>query len=150
MSMLKDFRAFIARGNVVDLAVAVVVGGAFGTIVKSVVDDLIMPPLGLLLGRVDFSNIFTVIRAGTKAAPPYATLADAKAAGAVTINWGLFASNVLAFLIVAFVVFVALRWVSKLYAQPVAAPDTKPCPECAMPIPLAARRCPHCTSPLGK
>lgn len=149
MSMLKDFRGFIARGNVVDLAVAVVVGGAFGTIVKSVVDDLIMPPLGLLLGRVDFTNIFTVIRAGTKAAPPYATLADAKAAGAVTINWGLFASNVLAFIIVAFVVFLALRWVSKLYTKPIDAPNTKSCPECTMAIPLAARRCPNCTSPLG-
>ena len=148
--MFKDFRAFIARGNVVDLAVAVVVGGAFGTIVKSVVDDLIMPPLGLLLGRVDFSNIFTVIRAGTKAAPPYATLADAKAAGAVTINWGLFFSNVLAFMIVAFVVFLALRWAARLYSKPPVSPDTRSCPECTMMIPLAARRCPHCTSPLGQ
>ena len=148
--MFKDFRAFIARGNVVDLAVAVVVGGAFGTIVKSVVDDLIMPPLGLLLGRVDFSNIFTVIRAGTKAAPPYATLADARAAGAVTINWGLFFSNVLAFMIVAFVVFLALRWAARLYSKPPVSPDTRSCPECTMMIPLAARRCPHCTSPLGQ
>ena len=148
MSMLKEFRAFIARGNVIDLAVAVVVGGAFGTIVKSAVDDLIMPPLGLLLGRVDFSNSFTVIRAGTKAAPPYATLADAKAAGATTINWGLFGSNVLAFLIVAFVVFIALRYATKLYAKPVEAPNTKACPECTMAIPLAAKRCPHCTATL--
>jgi large conductance mechanosensitive channel len=146
--MLKDFRAFIARGNVIDLAVAVVVGGAFGTIVKSVVDDLIMPPLGLLLGRVDFSNIFSVIKAGTKVAPPYATLADAKAAGAVTINWGLFFSNVLAFVIVAFVVFLALRWATKLYAAPPVASDSKVCPECAMSIPLAAKRCGHCTSTL--
>ena len=148
MSMWKDFRAFIARGNVVDLAVAVVVGGAFGTIVKSVVDDIVMPPLGLLLGRVDFSNIFTVIKDGAKTPPPYATLADAKAAGAVTINWGVFASNVLAFLIVAFVVFLALKWVSKLYAKPVEGPNTKSCPECMMAIPLAAKRCPHCTSTL--
>jgi large conductance mechanosensitive channel len=147
--MLKDFRAFIARGNIVDLAVAVVVGGAFGTIVKSFVDDIIMPPLGLLLGRVDFTNIFTVIRAGAKAAPPYATLADAKAAGAVTINWGLFASSVLAFLIVAFVVFLALRWASRLYAKPVATPDTKICPQCIMAIPVGAKRCPHCTSQLA-
>jgi large conductance mechanosensitive channel len=149
MSMLKDFRAFIARGNVVDLAVAVVIGGAFGTIVKSVVDDIVMPPLGLLLGRVDFSNIFTVIRAGTKVPPPYATLADAKVAGAVTINWGLFASNVLAFIIVAFVVFIALRWSAKLYSRPIEGPNTKSCPECTSAIPLAARRCPHCTSPLS-
>ena len=145
--MWKDFRAFIARGNVVDLAVAVVVGGAFGTIVKSAVDDIIMPPLGLLLGRVDFSNIFTVIRAGSKATPPYATLADAKAAGAVTINWGLFASNVLAFLIVAFVVFLAMKFViSRIYSVPAPPPDTKPCPHCVMPIPVMAKKCGHCTS----
>ena len=147
--MWKDFRAFVARGNVVDLAVAVVIGGAFGTIVKSAVDDIIMPPLGLLLGRVDFSNIFTVIRAGPKAAPPYATLADAEAAGAVTINWGLFASNVLAFVIVAFVVFLVMRYViSRIYATPAPPPDTRPCPECALPVPLAAKRCGHCTSVL--
>jgi large conductance mechanosensitive channel len=148
--MLKDFRAFIARGNVVDLAIAVVIGGAFGTIVKSAVDDLIMPPIGLLLGKVDFSNIFTVIKDGTKAAPPYATLADAKAAGAVTINWGVFAGNVLAFLIVAFVVFLVMRFViSRIYSIPAPPPDTKPCPQCAMPVPLVAKRCGHCTQLLG-
>ena len=147
--MWKDFKAFIARGNVVDLAVAVVVGGAFGTIVKSAVDDIIMPPLGLVLGRVDFSNIFTVIKDGAKTPSPYATLADAKAAGAVTINWGLFASNVLAFLIVAFVVFMAMKGIARVYkAPPPAPPDTRPCPFCAMPIPLAAKRCGHCTSTL--
>ena len=148
--MLKDFRAFIARGNVVDLAVAVVVGGAFGTIVKSAVDDIIMPPLGLLLGRVDFSNIYTVIKDGPKIGPPYATLADAKAAGAVTINWGLFAGNVLAFLIVAFVVFLVMRFViSRIYSTPAPPPDTKPCPQCAMPIPVMAKKCGHCTSVLA-
>lgn len=144
----KDFRAFIARGNIVDLAVAVVIGGAFGTVIKSFVDDVVMPPIGLLLGRVDFTNLFTVLRAGTKAAPPYATLADAKAAGAVTINWGVFASNVVAFLIVALVVFLALRWAARLSATPAVAADSKPCPFCATAIPLAAKRCPHCTSAL--
>jgi large conductance mechanosensitive channel len=148
--MLKDFRAFIARGNVVDLAIAVVIGGAFGTIVKSAVDDIIMPPIGLLLGKVDFSNIFTVIKDGTKAAPPYATLADAKAAGAVTINWGVFAGNVLAFLIVALVVFLLMRFViSRIYSIPAPPPDTMPCPQCAMPVPLGAKRCGHCTQPIG-
>jgi large conductance mechanosensitive channel len=146
--MWKDFRAFIARGNIVDLAVAVVVGGAFGTVVKSFVDDVIMPPVGLILGRVDFTNLFTVIKTGTKTPPPYATLADAKAAGAVTLNWGLFASNVVAFLIVALVVFLALRSAQRIYRKPAAAPDTKICPQCAMSIPIAAKRCPHCTSTL--
>jgi large conductance mechanosensitive channel len=144
----KDFRAFIARGNIIDLAVAVVIGGAFGTVIKSFVDDVVMPPIGLLLGRVDFTNLYTVLRAGTKAAPPYATLADAKAAGAVTVNWGLFASSVVAFLIVALVVFLAVRAAQRLYRQPALPPDTRPCPHCAMPIPLAAKRCPHCTSQL--
>jgi large conductance mechanosensitive channel len=146
--MWKDFRAFIARGNIVDLAVAVVVGGAFGTIVKSFVDDIVMPPLGLLLGKVDFANLFVVLKNGAKAPPPYATLADAKAAGAVTMNWGLFANGVVAFLIVALVVFIAIRQASKLSALAPAAPNTKPCPFCAMPIPLAAKKCPHCTSSL--
>jgi large conductance mechanosensitive channel len=147
MPLWKDFRAFIARGNVVDLAVAVVVGGAFGTVVKSLVDDVIMPPIGLVLGRVDFTNLFAVLKAGTKAPPPYATLADAKAAGAVTVNWGVFASNALAFVIVAMVVFLALRYVKRFYPAPPPL-ETKPCPFCVMPIPLAAKRCPHCTSAL--
>ena len=148
--MLKDFRAFIARGNIVDLATAVVVGGAFGTIVKSAVDDIIMPPLGLILGRVDFTNLFTVIKAGPKAAPPYATLADARDAGAVTLNSGLFLSAVVAFLIVAFVVFLALRAMKRFYpAPPAAVVDTKGCPHCAMNIPIVAKRCPHCTSQLA-
>jgi large conductance mechanosensitive channel len=147
--MLKDFRAFIARGNIVDLATAVVVGGAFGTVVKSAVDDIIMPPIGLLLGRVDFTNLFTVIKAGTKAPPPYATLADAKEAGAVTMNWGLFTSAVVAFVIVAFVVFLALRGMRRFLPAPAAVVDTKACPHCAMNIPIVAKRCPHCTSQLA-
>ena len=145
----KDFRAFLARGNIVDLAVAVVIGAAFGAVIKSFVDDVLMPPIGLLLGRVDFTNLFTVIKDGTKAPPPYATLVDAKAAGAVTINWGQFIGSVVAFLIVALAVFVVVRAVQRLQRQPAPAePNTKACPQCTMPIPVAAKRCPHCTSQL--
>ncbi|HVX40193.1 MAG TPA: large-conductance mechanosensitive channel protein MscL [Gemmatimonadaceae bacterium] len=148
--MWKDFKAFIMRGNVLDLAVAVVIGGAFGTIVKSLVDDVIMPPIGLLLGKVDFSNLFVVLKDGTKAPPPYTTPAMAKEAGAVTLNYGAFINNVIAFLIVAAAVFMIVRIVSKLYAKPApAAPNTKPCPQCTLPIPLAATRCPNCTAVIG-
>jgi large conductance mechanosensitive channel len=147
--MLKDFRTFIARGNIIDLATAVVIGGAFGTVIKSAVDDVIMPPIGLLLGRVDFTNLFVVLKDGTKTPPPYATLADAKAAGAVTMNWGLFVSSIVAFLIVAFAVFLALRSMRRFYPAPAAVVDTKACPNCAMNIPIIAKRCPHCTSQLA-
>ena len=148
--MLKDFKAFIMRGNVMDLAVAVVIGGAFGTIVKSLVDDIIMPPIGLALGKVYFSNLYVLLKDGTKAAGPYASLADAKAAVAVTLNYGAFVNNIIAFLIIALAVFVIVRMVSKLYAKPApAAPNTKPCQYCTMPIPLAATRCPNCTSQLS-
>jgi large conductance mechanosensitive channel len=147
--MLKDFRAFILRGNIVDLAVAVVIGGAFGGVVKSLVDDVIMPPIGLALGRVDPTNLFIVLKAGDKTPPPYPTLADAKAAGAVTVNWGVFAGTVLAFLIVALVVFLLVRAMRNLSRAPEAAADTKSCPQCATTIPLAARRCPNCTSQLA-
>jgi large conductance mechanosensitive channel len=145
--MWNDFKAFIMRGNVMDLAVAVVIGGAFGTIVKSFVDDIIMPPIGLALGHVDFSNLYMLLKDGTKAPSPYASLADAKAAGAVTLNYGAFINNVIAFLIIALAVFMIVRMVSKLYAKPApASPNTKPCPRCTLPIPLAATRCPQCTS----
>lgn len=145
--MWKDFRAFIMRGNVLDLAVAVVIGGAFGTIVKSLVDDIIMPPIGLVLGRLDFSNLFVLLKAGTKAAPPYATPAEAKAAGAVTLNYGMFVNNVIAFLIVAAAVFVIVRFANRMYAKPAPpSPSTKPCPFCTLSIPLAATRCPNCTA----
>src|SRR4026208_2019006 len=103
--MLKEFKAFVMRGNVLDLAVGIIIGAAFGTIVKSLVDDLIMPPVGLALGNVDFSNLFVALKEGARAAAPYATLADAKAAGAVTLNYGLFINNIVTFLIVAFAVF---------------------------------------------
>src|SRR5476651_966362 len=119
--MWKEFKAFVMRGNVVDLAVAVVIGGAFGTIVKSLVDDVIMPPISLLLGKIDFANRFLVLQTGSKA-PPYNTVAEAKAAGAVTLNYGTFINNVIAFLIVAAAVFAVVRIVSRLHAKP--APET--------------------------
>ncbi len=145
--MWQDFKAFIMRGNVMDLAVAVVIGAAFGAIVKSLVDDIIMPPIGLALGHIDFSNLFVLLKAGDKAPPPYATVAQAHDAGAVTLNYGAFINTIIAFLIVALSVFIIVRMVSKLYAKPApAAPNTKPCPRCTMPIPLAATRCPNCTS----
>ena len=148
--MWKDFKAFVMRGNVVDLAVAVVIGGAFGLIVKSLVEDVIMPPLGLLLGKIDFSNLYVLLKAGPKSPPPYETLAAAKAAGAVTVNYGAFLNNVIAFLIVAAAVFMVVRLMNRLYAKPApAAPNTKPCPFCTLPIPLAATRCPNCTGVLA-
>lgn len=147
--MLKDFKAFIMRGNVLDLAVAVVLGGAFGAIVKSLVDDIIMPPLGLIVGRLDFTDLFILLHAGAKAAPPYATAAEAKAAGAVTLNYGAFINNIVAFIIVAAAIFMVVRIASRLYAKPApVTPSTKPCAFCTMSIPLSATRCPNCTSQL--
>jgi large conductance mechanosensitive channel len=146
--MLKEFKAFAMRGNVLDLAVGIIIGGAFGTIVKSLVDDVIMPPIGLALGNVDFTNLFVVLKEGAKAAGPYETLAGAKAAGAVTINYGVFINSVIAFLIVAFAVFLIVRAANRLQPEEAAAPTTKDCPYCRTPIPLAATRCPNCTSDL--
>jgi large conductance mechanosensitive channel len=147
--MLKEFKAFAMRGNVLDLAVGIIIGGAFGTIVKSLVDDIIMPPIGLALGNVDFSDLFITLKEGTKAASPYATVADAQAAGAVTINYGLFVNSIIAFIIVAFAVFLVVRAANRFKpAEAAAAPATKDCPYCRMPIPLAATRCPNCTSDL--
>ena len=149
--MLKEFKAFAMRGNVVDLAVGVIIGGAFGAIVNSLVKDIIMPPIGLLLGNVDFANLFWVIKAGQIPAP-YATLADAQAAGAVTMNYGIFINAIVSFAIVAFAVFLLIRGINRLQPKPVevpAAPTTKPCPRCAMEIPLQANRCPHCTSEIA-
>ena len=148
--MWNDFKAFIMRGNVLDLAVGVIIGAAFGTVVKSVVDDVIMPPIGLAIGGVDFSNMFVVLKEGASAAAPYASLAEAKAAGAVTLNYGTFINTVITFLIVALAVFMLIRIVSKLQKQPAPpAPDTKSCPQCATSIPIAAKRCPNCTSQLA-
>jgi large conductance mechanosensitive channel len=120
--VLKEFREFAMRGNVLDLAVGVVIGAAFGNIVKSLVDDVIMPPLGLLLGGVDFSNIFVTLKAGAKAPPPYATLADAKAAAATTLNLGVFINQIVSFLIVAFAIFLLVRAMNRLYRRPAEAP----------------------------
>lgn len=147
--MFKEFKAFAMRGNVLDLAVGIIIGGAFGTIVKSLVDDVIMPPIGLALGNVDFSDLFVLLKAGPKAAPPYASLADAQGAGAVTVNYGLFINSVITFLIVAFAVFLLVRAVNRWKpADAEAAPSTKDCPYCRMPIPVGATRCPQCTSEL--
>jgi len=145
--MLKDFKAFILRGNVLDLAVAVVIGAAFGAVVKSFTDDVIMPPIGLALGHIDFSNLFVVLKEGTKAPGPYATVAQAHDAGAVTLNYGTFINSIVTFLIIALCVFMIVRMVSKLSAKPVPPPDNmKSCPRCTLSIPKAASRCPNCTS----
>ena len=147
--MLKDFRAVIMLGNVVDLAVGVIIGAAFGSIVKSLVDDVLMPVLGLATGGIDFSNMFVLLKAGAKAPAPYASLGEAKAAGAVTLNYGVFINAVIAFVIVAFCVFLLVRAVARLHrAPPPAAPNTKDCQYCKRSIPLDATRCPECTSQL--
>ena len=149
--MFKEFKEFAMRGNVVDMAVGIIIGGAFGTIVKSLVDDVIMPPIGMLLGGVDFSNIFVVLKKGAVAGP-YANLAGAKAAGAVTINIGLFVNAIISFLIVAFAVFLLIRSLNALrskQAEAPAAPTTKDCPFCQTSIPIKASRCPHCTSQIA-
>ena len=148
--MFREFKKFIMRGNVLDLAVGVIIGGAFGAIVTSLVKDVIMPPIGLLLGRVDFANLFVVLKQG-KAAGPYATLAAAQEAGAVTINYGLFVNTIISFVVIALAVFLIVRAANRLQRQPEAppaAPTTKQCPYCATEIPIAATRCPHCTSQL--
>jgi large conductance mechanosensitive channel len=143
--MWKEFREFVARGNVMDLAVGVVIGAAFGKIVTSFVNDILMPPLGLLLGRVDFSNIFINL-SGTH----YNSLAEAKAAGAATLNIGVFINNVLDFLIVAFAIFLLVRQINRLKRTKEAAPTTKECPYCLSTIPLKATRCASCTSQLAE
>jgi large conductance mechanosensitive channel len=146
--MWKDFKEFALRGSVVDMAVGIIIGGAFGTIAKSLVADVIMPPIGLLLGGVDFSNLFVVLKEGAKAGP-YAALADAQAAGAVTINFGVFLNNVISFLIVAWVVFLLVRGMNRLRRAEPAPPDTRECPFCVSTISLRARRCPHCTAEIA-
>jgi large conductance mechanosensitive channel len=148
--MFKEFKEFALKGNVLDMAVGIIIGAAFGLIVTSLVQDVIMPPIGLLLGSIDFSNIFTVLKEG-KVAGPYATLAAAKAAGAVTINWGLFANTVINFLIVAFAIFLLVKAVNKARRERAvepAGPTTRECPYCLSGVPLRATRCPHCTSEL--
>lgn len=146
--MFKEFREFAMRGNVVDMAVGIIIGTAFGGIVESLVSDIIMPPIGLLLGKVDFANLFVVLKGGA-AAGPYASLADARQAGAVTLNYGVFVNTIISFLIVAFAVFIAVRQVNRLKRQQEAAPaapSTRDCPFCLSAIPVNASRCAHCTS----
>ncbi len=150
--MLKEFKEFAMRGNVVDMAVGIIIGAAFGTIVKSLVADVIMPPIGLLLGNVDFSNLFVVLKQGSSAGP-YLSLADAQAAGAVTINYGFFINTVISFIIVAFAVFLVIKSINRLKKKEAEAPSeptTKECPFCFTTIPIKAARCPNCTSTIDK
>lgn len=149
--MLKEFKEFAMKGNVVDMAVGIIIGAAFGTIVKSLVADVIMPPIGLALGNVDFANLFLVMKQGATAGP-YASLADAQAAGAVSVNYGTFINTIISFLIVAFAVFMLIRSINKLRREeeaPPPVPTTKDCPRCLSTIPIKATRCAHCTSELG-
>ena len=148
--MFKEFKEFAMRGNVVDMAVGIIIGGAFGTIVKSMVSDILMPPIGLLLGGVDFSNLFLVLKPGNASGQLH-SLADAQAAGAVTINYGVFMNAVISFLIVAFAVFLLIRGINDLKRKeeaPPAEPTTKDCQFCLSSIPIKAVRCGHCTSEL--
>jgi large conductance mechanosensitive channel len=151
MGIVKEFREFAVKGNVVDMAVGIIIGGAFGTVVRSLVDDVLMPPIGLLLGGVDFADLFIPLKQG--AVPgPYETLAAAQEAGAVTLNVGLFINATISFLIVGFAVFLLVKAINRLKREqpvPPPAPTEKPCPRCAMNIPLAATRCPNCTSELA-
>ena len=149
--MLKEFKEFAMRGSVLDMAIGIIIGAAFGTIVKSLVADVIMPPIGLLLGNVDFTNLFVLLKEGTRAGP-YAALADAQAAGAVTVNYGLFLNTIVSFVIVTLVMFMLVRSINRLKEEKVPAvePTTKECPYCLSNIAIKATRCPHCTSELGR
>jgi large conductance mechanosensitive channel len=145
-AMIKEFKEFVMRGNVVDMAVGIIIGAAFGKIVSSLVSDILMPPIGLLLGKMDFSNLFVNLSGKS-----YATLAEAKAAGAATISYGIFINHIIDFTIVAFAIFVLVRQINRLKRQPEsvpAEPTTKECPYCLSNISLKAIRCPHCTSEL--
>jgi large conductance mechanosensitive channel len=149
--VLKEFKEFVMRGNVVDMAIGIVIGAAFGAIVKSFVDDVLMPPIGLLLGNVDFANLFITLKEGVKAAGPYASLAAAKAAGAVTLNLGVFINTIISFIIIAFAVFLVIKGINRMKREKEAPPaelTTKECPFCFTTIPIQAIRCPHCTSQL--
>ena len=159
MRMAHDFRKFALRGNVIDMAVGFTVGAAFSTIAKSLVNDLLMPPVGLLLGQADFSQFYWLLQVGSKVAPPYATLADAQAAGAVTMNYGIFINNTVAFLIVALAMFGVIRLINRLNEELEdqfgdqkpelqQARSEKKCPFCLTTVPFQAVRCPACTSEL--
>lgn len=147
-SFLKEFESFAIKGNVIDMAVGIIIGAAFGKIVDSLVKDIIMPPIGLLLGNVDFSNLFITLKSGTDGAE-YATLAAAQQAGAVTINIGLFINILISFVIVAFCVFMMIKGINKIKSKPAPAPvNTKECPYCFTSIPIKAVKCPNCTTDL--
>lgn len=144
--MLKEFKTFVMRGNVLDLAVAVIIGGIFGKIVSSLVNDVLMPPIGMVIGKVDFSGLYLNL-----SDTAYASLAEAQKAGAPVIKYGLFINTVIDFLIVSFVIFLVVRLANRLQhakTEPAAAPTTKDCPFCLSPVPLKATRCGHCTSDL--
>ena len=150
--MLQEFKKFAMRGNVIDLAIGVILAGAFGAIITSLVNDIIMPPIGLLLGGVDFNSLMWVLKPGDPP-PPYGLPADAASAGAVTINYGRFISFIITFLIIAWVIFLLVKAMNRMLEakqkpEAPAAPTTKECPHCAQEIPLKARRCPFCTSEL--
>jgi len=158
MSLIDDFKQFALRGNIIDMAIGFTVGAAFTTIAKSLVDDLLMPAIGLAVGKVDFSNLYLILKPGEKLSPPYATLSDAHAAGAVTVNYGMFINNVIAFLLVAVAMFLLLRLISHLEQQledrfgekkaEANAPATKKCKYCLSTIAFRSTRCAHCTSHL--
>jgi large conductance mechanosensitive channel len=141
--MLKEFKEFAMRGNVLDMAIGIIIGAAFGKIISSFVSDILMPPIGLVLGRVNFADLF--INLSDK---PVTTLAEAKAAGAATINYGVFFNTIIDFVIVAFVIFLLIRQINRLKRETPSAPTTRECPQCAMMIPIRAKRCPQCTSDL--
>ncbi|MCX6567976.1 MAG: large-conductance mechanosensitive channel protein MscL [Candidatus Aminicenantes bacterium] len=150
--MFKEFREFALRGSVLDMAVGIIIGAAFGTIVTSLVADLLMPPIGLLLGKVDFANLYVLLTAG-QTPGPYASLAAAQQAGAVTLNYGAFINKIISFLIVAISLFLVIRGMNRMKRKaeaPAPAAMTKECPFCATAVPLKAIRCPHCTSELPK
>jgi large conductance mechanosensitive channel len=148
--MLKEFKQFAMRGNVVDMAVGIILGAAFGSIINSLVSDVLMPPIGLLLGKVDFSNLFIILQEGT-AVGPYGSLAEAQAAGAVTLNYGVFINTLVSFVIIAFAVFLLIRAINRLQREEETPPKesvTKVCPFCMSEISIKATRCPYCTSHL--
>ena len=148
--MLKEFKEFAMKGNVVDMAVGIVIGVAFGAIVKSFVTDIIMPPIGILLGDVDFANLFIILKEGTEP-PPYPSLAEATKAGAITLNYGVFINTIISFLIIAFSVFIVIRHINKLRREqeaPPSEPTTKECPHCFSTVSIKADRCAYCTSDL--
>ncbi len=149
--MFEEFKKFAMRGNVVDMAVGIVIGGAFALIVSSLVADVIMPPIGLILGNVDFANLFSVLKEGSTPAP-YASLAEAKTAGAVTINYGAFINTIVSFIIVAFAIFLVVRGMNRMQEEEAPAeeePTTKECPYCITTISIKATKCPNCTSPVS-